>query len=77
MTVPAKDLAARVAHLEAQVQELRQSSAPAGLAYGLSLVRDEVAELRTETQAGFVAVNDRLGTLAEGIQQILARLGAN
>jgi len=72
------DLPARVARLEAEVQELRHSSGPAGLAFGLSLVQDQVAELRRETTEGFAQVNDRIDALAADLtarlDAVLARL---
>lgn len=49
------------------MQELRHSSAPAGLAFGLAVVKDEVAELRTEMGDGFAAVNGRLDTLTADV----------
>lgn len=50
------DVLRRLEVVEQQVQELRHSSAVAGLALGISDVRHEVNKLRTEMRDGFAAV---------------------
>ncbi len=62
----------RVERLEAEIQELRHADVTAGLqaqAYGLSLVRSEVAEIRAN-----MATKDDVAALGAKLDAILVRL---
>lgn len=88
-----EDLAGRVARLERDVQEIRQSRSAEAFAFGISVVQADTQAIRTElgqvraematsTELGQVrdeleAVKAQLAGVAQGVTEILARLGGD
>jgi predicted nucleic acid-binding Zn-ribbon protein len=79
-----EELASRVARLEREIQEIRESRGAEALAFGISVVQADTRAIRTElsevhaemaTSAELEAVKAQLASVAQGVTEILARLG--